>query len=260
MIFGFRLGDIDLHVIVELAGRLPLAAAAGACLWIDIVMNQLIFGNVVRKLAKLAVMFAVRFLATVLFRVAVGRFLPIWLGPIVLAALAKLGFEFLDAGVALGERRIALGERFAKLLDLGIALGERLAKFGELEFELARPVVRVLGAIHDALICATMSQSTKSNLLNSYIFGLKVACAYGTEGVMPSAAGFQNAREKLACARLPRSLENLIRRPFLQDDPLVKEKHTIGDIACEIHFMSHDEHGHVRLVGQLSQDVKNLTD
>jgi len=169
MIFGFRLGDIDLHVIVELAGRLPLAAAAGACLWIDIVMNQLIFGNVVRKLAKLAVMFAVRFLATVLFRVAVGRFLPIWLGPIVLAALAKLGFEFLDAGVALGERRIALGERFAKLLDLGIALGERLAKFGELEFELARPVVRVLGAIHDALICATMSQSTKSNLLNCYL-------------------------------------------------------------------------------------------
>jgi hypothetical protein len=102
MVFRLRFGDIDLIVIVEIAGGNELGTPARASVQPNVMMDQLIVGNLVGQRSELAAMLSMRLLASVLLGGGGLRSIGIW--PIVLATSAEFLFELFDARIALGER------------------------------------------------------------------------------------------------------------------------------------------------------------
>jgi len=111
MIFRLRFGNIDHHVVLELARRLQsLAAAAGALLQLHVVLLHLIGRNLVElgRLAKRARMLVMPLRAAVL-PLGFGRRLAIRL------RLVPLALQPQDLGFQLGNPRIARVELLPQL-------------------------------------------------------------------------------------------------------------------------------------------------
>ena len=65
--------------------------------------------------------------------------------------------------------------------------------------------------------------------------------------------------QELARARHRRRLEDLLRRPLLDDAAVVEDDDPVGDPPGEVHLVGDDDHGHA-LVGQRLHDAQHLAD
>src|SRR5215510_14845383 len=62
-----------------------------------------------------------------------------------------------------------------------------------------------------------------------------------------------------ASARFAGCRKHLLRRPLLNDDPMIHEDHAVGSVARKTHLVTNHKHGYAAAL-ELAHDVEHATD